>query len=482
MKILTGQQIAQADSLTIRNEGIEPLDLMERAAEQIALWICQNIDQSQRLLFFTGKGNNGGDGLAAARILHNAGFCCQVYTPFGVEVMSSQCAENFRRLPEGMLTEEPVLSDDTIIIDALLGNGISGTVREPLKSLIESINDSGCTVISIDIPSGMNTESNADSRTIIDADTTLTIQYPKLAMMLPEAGEHTGNIEVIDIGIDTSSFDSPYNYIAPELIAAVKHRRPKFAYKNMCGHALLVCGSVNMAGAAVLATGGALRSGCGLVTVHTPGSERLALQISCPSAMISPEPEDVFATVPSDLQKYSAIGVGCGIGTDKRTASALLDLMKKFPGPMIIDADALNMIADNKELLESVPKGCIFTPHIGEFRRLVGPWNSELEKLDLGLGLASRIGGTVIIKGPHTAICTEDGRIFFNSTGSSGMAKGGSGDVLTGLLAGLLAAGYKSAQAAAIGVFEHGRAGEKAAEYYGCESMNSSDIVDFLNL
>ncbi|UKI39325.1 MAG: NAD(P)H-hydrate epimerase [Alistipes putredinis] len=234
MKILTGCQIGQADALTVRDEGIEPIDLMERAAEQIALWICQNVDQSNSLLFFTGKGNNGGDGLAAARILHNAGFSCRVYTPFGIEQMSRQCAENFRRLPDRLLTDEPAVSEDTIIVDALLGSGMSGEVREPLKSLIESINASDRTVISIDIPSGMNAEDNAGSRTIVNAATTLTIQYPKLAMMLPEAGEHAGNIEVIDIGIDTSGFASPYNYIEPELISAVKRRRSKFAYKKTC--------------------------------------------------------------------------------------------------------------------------------------------------------------------------------------------------------------------------------------------------------
>ena len=482
MKILTGAQIAEADSLALQGEGIEAVELMERAAEQIALWICRNIDQSSRLLFFTGKGNNGGDGLAVARILHNAGFCCRVYTPFEARQMSGPCSENFGRLPEGLLSDEPSLSEDTVIIDALLGAGMSGEVREPVKSIIEFINGSGCTVISIDIPSGMGTEENAGRDTIVNADTTLTIQYPKLSMLLPEAGEHCGHIEVIDVGIETSAFDSPYNYIVPESIAAVKRRRPKFAYKNMYGHALLVCGSANMTGAAVLATSAALRSGCGLVTVHTPASERLALQVSAPSAMLSHEPRNVFATLPENLQKYSAVGVGCGIGTEQQTVMALRNLLERFSGPMVIDADALNIIADNREMLDMIPKGSILTPHLGELARIAGDWKTEREKLSLALGLSVRIGGTVIVKGPHSAVCTCDGRVLFNSTGSCGMAKGGSGDVLTGLLAGLLAAGYTSSQAAAIGVFEHGRAGEKAAEYYGTESMNSSDIVDFLNL
>ncbi len=482
MKILTAAQTAQADALCIEEEGIDSLSLMERAAEQIALWICNNIDQQQRLLFIVGKGNNAGDGLAAARILHNAGFCAQVYTPFPAESMSEQCRANFERLPEGMLSDELYADENTVIVDALLGIGTSGPVREPVAGLIEAINNSGCRVISIDIPSGMHSEDCNDGQTIVNADTTLTIQFPKLSMMLPQAGEHCGQIEVLDIGIDCSTFETPYHYVVPQMIEASKRRRPKFAYKNMYGHALLVCGSPCMTGAAILAAGAALRSGCGLVTVHTPYSERTALQVSCPSAMLSYEPEDVFASEPRDLEKYSAIGTGCGIGTDQRTASALRHLLSKFRRPMVIDADALNIIAADKELLYMIPTGSILTPHPGELRRLTGEWSSEQEKLALASRLASRTRSTVVVKGAHSAVCTADGRIYFNSTGSSGMAKGGSGDVLTGLLTGLLACGYTSAQAAVIGVFEHGCAGEKAEEYYSSESMNSSDIIDFINL
>jgi len=482
MKILTAAQIAQADALCIENEGIDSLALMERAAEQIALWICRNTDQQQRLLFIVGKGNNAGDGLAAARILHNAGFCVQVYAPFPAESMNEQCRMNWERLPDGLSSDEIAIDDNTTIVDALLGTGVSGPAGEPIASLIEHINDSGCKVISIDIPSGMHPEEGDKGAAIVNADTTLTVQYPKLAMMLPQAGGHCGRIEVLDIGIDDSLFETPYYYVMPEMIEASKHRRPKFAYKNMYGHALLVCGSTAMTGAAILATGAALRSGCGLVTVHMPYSERVALQVSCPSAMLSAEPEDVFATEPQNLEKYSAIGIGCGIGTEKRTARALKNLLSKFSGPMVIDADALNIIAEDKTLLDLIPQGSILTPHPGELRRLAGPWTSDREKLSLALRLSKRTRSTVIVKGAHSAVCTDDGRIYFNSTGDSGMAKGGSGDVLTGLLTGLLACGYTSRQASVFGVFEHGKAGEKAAEYYGSESMNSSDLIDFIDI
>lgn len=482
MKILTGNQIGAADRAALEKEGIDALELMERAAEQIALWICQNIDQQQRLLFFIGKGNNGGDGLAAARILYNAGFDCHVYTPFSADEMSEECRENMLRLPKGILSHDFPATEDSIIIDALLGSGLKGTVREPVKSIIGAINDSGCKVISIDLPSGMATEWNEHSEETVHADTTLAIQYPKLAMMLPEVGEHCGRIETIDIGLDCTEFQTPYHFTTQSIVDGIKRPRSKFAYKNMYGHALLVCGSQNMIGAAILATSAALRSGCGLVTTHIPHSERLALQISCPSAMLDTDPENIFSTIPHDIERYSAIGIGCGIGQAERTVDALRMLLTAYDKPMVIDADALNIIARNKDLIGKIPPDSILTPHLGELKRLIGEWGSEEEKLRGALQLAFKTQSSVVVKGAHTAVCMSDGRIYFNSTGDSGMAKGGSGDSLTGLLTGLLAMGYTGRQAAVIGVFEHGSAGEKAAEYFGSESMNSSDMIDFLKI
>lgn len=256
--------------------------------------------------------------------------------------------------------------------------------------------------------------------------------------------------------------------------------RREDAHKGDFGHALLVCGSCGMAGAAVLATMGALRSGCGLVTVHLPASERAVIHCTCPSAMVDSDPQGHFSILPSVLEKYTAVGCGCGLGRHPETAEALSALLDAYRKPKVLDADALNIIAASPELLESVPEGSVFTPHLGELRRLTGAWDSREEMLEKAVALAVRTRSCVVVKGPHSAVIAPDGQVFCNSTGNPGMATGGSGDVLTGLLTGLLASGYESFDAARLGVWLHGRAGDIAALHYGQNGMNSRDIADCL--
>lgn len=256
--------------------------------------------------------------------------------------------------------------------------------------------------------------------------------------------------------------------------------RREDAHKGDFGHALLVCGSCGMAGAAVLATMGALRSGCGLVTVHLPASERAVIHCTCPSAMVDSDPQGHFSVLPSDLDKYTAVGCGCGLGRHPETAAALSALLDAYRKPMVLDADALNIIAASPELLESVPEGSVFTPHLGELRRLTGAWDSREEVLEKAVALAVRTRSCVVVKGPHSAVIAPDGQVSCNTTGNPGMATGGSGDVLTGLLTGLLASGYESFDAARLGVWLHGRAGDIAALHYGQNGMNSRDIAGCL--
>lgn len=256
--------------------------------------------------------------------------------------------------------------------------------------------------------------------------------------------------------------------------------RREDAHKGDFGHALLVCGSRGMAGAAVLAAMGALRSGCGLVTVHLPESERAVIHCTCPSVMVDSDPQGHFSILPSVLEKYTAVGCGCGLGRHPETAEALSALLDAYRKPMVLDADALNIIAASPELLESVPEGSVFTPHLGELRRLTGAWDSREEMLEKAVALAVKTRSCVVVKGPHSAVIAPDGQVSCNSTGNPGMATGGSGDVLTGLLTGLLASGYESFDAARLGVWLHGRAGDTAASHYGQNGMNSRDIADCL--
>lgn len=256
--------------------------------------------------------------------------------------------------------------------------------------------------------------------------------------------------------------------------------RREDAHKGDFGHALLVCGSYGMAGAAVLATMGALRSGCGLVTVHLPESERMAIHVTSPSAMVDSDPGAYFSALPSNLDKYTAVGCGCGLGRHPETEAALQALLGAWHRPMVLDADALNIIAVRPELFKSVPDGSILTPHLGELRRLTGEWTSSADMMEKAFRLACRTRSCVVVKGPHSAVIGPDGRVSCNSTGNPGMATGGSGDVLTGLLTGLLASGYPAFDAARLGVWLHGKAGDIAALHYGQNGMNSLDIAGCL--
>jgi len=487
MKILTGKQIKDADWYTIENEPIESVQLMERASQAIAGWIYDNVDRSEPLLFVIGKGNNGGDGLAVARMLYEAGYRCGVYMVFDRNTLSTECLINYERLPvdiPAINNIEDVIGRRYTIIDALLGTGVKGEVLEPISSLIDTINHMPNKVISIDIPSGMHSETgNDEDQMIVKADITLTLEYPKLAMMLPEAGDYCGDLVILPIRLDPEFMEevqTPYHYITDKEISDIRLTRSKFAHKGTYGHALLICGSRGMSGAAVLATGGALRSGCGLVTLHVPADERLSVQTNYPSALLSLESNSCFSELPADLLRYQAIGIGCGLGRAEATVNAFEELLKSVDQPIVIDADALNILSDNNDFLQYIPENSILTPHPGELRRLVGDWENDEQKMELASAFAEMIQSIVIVKGAHTMISMPDGRIYFNSTGNSGMAKGGSGDVLTGYITGLLARGYSPENAAILGVYNHGSAGDLAAENIGVEAMNSKDIIDYI--
>ncbi len=484
MKILTGKDIKEADRYTIDNEPISSIDLMERASESIAEWICHNIDRERHLLFLIGKGNNGGDGLAVARILSQKGYRCSVYLAYRKEQLSEECLTNLKHLPDNVTAGNiNDINSDTIIIDTLLGTGVKGEIKEPLASIIHTVNSLPNNVIAIDLPSGMISEFGNTGQLIIKAGTTLTLQFPKLAMLLPEAGEYCGNIEILPIGLSEEYINNnptQYHYVTEDLIKSITLKRDKFAHKGTYGHALLICGSKGMAGAAILSTGAALRSGCGLVTLHIPADERMAVQAAYPSAILSLDKDSCFSELPRDISKYTTVGIGCGLGQSAQTVEAFGQMLRTTSKPMAIDANALNILSEHPELRKYIPEGSILTPHPGELQRLVGKWKDEEQKIKLVRELASKLQSVIIVKGAHTMICLPDGSCYFNSTGNSGMAKGGSGDVLTGYITGLLARGYSTAHAAILGVYRHGLAGDKAALKSGIEGMNSRDMVDEL--
>lgn len=370
-----------------------------------------------------------------------------------------------------------------MIVDALLGTGVRGELTEPLLGAVRRINSSGCRVVSIDLPSGMFSEFGNAGRTTVRATTTLTLEFPKLALLLPEGGEAAGEVVVLPIGLSEEYMDRAESlYFYTDAAAAA---RLPLSVRNspIRGTADMRC---SFAARKIWPElpfwrrGPPCARGCGLVTVHLPRSERVSVHANSPSAIVSGDPEPVFSRLPRDMGRYDAVGVGPGVGQDPRSFEALEALLRAGL-PAVIDADALNMLSARTELQRLVARGSILTPHLGELRRLAGDWASEDEKIEKTRDLASRLGCCVVVKGAHTMVCSSDGRCFFNSSGNPGMAKGGSGDVLTGFLAGLLARGYEPLAAAILGVYLHGRAGDRAADYYGQEAMNAGDLIDFLS-
>lgn len=500
IKIFTSAQIKEADRYTILHEPVSSLDLMERASAEIARWVASKYAANHHFYVFAGKGNNGGDGLAVARLLFLKGYRVSVATLFDDPELSPETLENYKRLPSEIPVyktgaasgrERPAFDfsllsgNDAVVIDAILGTGVRGDVTKDTAQVIRRINDDAVEVVSIDLPSGMQTEFGNRDKLMVHATVTLTLEFPKLALFLPEAGNFAGEVIVLPIGLSEcykESTQTPYFLLTESSVRALLVPRSKFSHKGTFGSALLICGKTGMMGAAVLACKGALKGGCGLVYAHVPYEERHIIQASVPQVIVGFDSGHCFSEVNFDPGSYSAIGIGCGLGQDEKSRKALKELLSKTEKPLVIDADAVNMIAGDKQLLQSIPKNSVLTPHPKEFERLAGKWEDEAAKFDR-LGSFCRTHEVIVVlKGAYTVVCSPGGNMYFNPTGNAGMAKGGSGDVLTGLIASLTARGYDPLTASLIGVWHHGRAGDRTAEKYGMESMTVLQLIEEINI
>ena len=490
MKIPNIQSARAADAYTIENEPISSVDLMERAATQIYFWLMKKLKTKEvSIKIFCGMGNNGGDGLVLARLLASNDIFAQVYIVHVSENFSHDCEVNYERLKEipevpmfGIFSKDdfPEIDDNDIIIDALFGSGLSRPLEGLAADMVNHLNDNHAIRIAIDIASGLNADSIGGTGPIIHADYTLSMQFPKMAFMYPENELYVGKWEVLDIkihpdyieNVETTNF-----YTTADVVKPLLYKRGKHSHKGTYGHALLIAGSTGKTGAALLASESCLRSGVGLLTTHLPKSAMLPLQVYLPEAMISPDKSDnCFSEVP-DLQPYNAIGVGPGLGKTEETANALKHLIQEVKVPMVLDADALNIISENKTWLSFLPERTIITPHPKEFERLFGKTDNSAQRIELQREMSKQYNIIIVLKGANTSITFPNGNCFFNSTGNPGMATAGSGDVLTGIILSLLAQRYTPEEAAIIGVFMHGRAGDSAAEKLGMEAMIAGDIV-----
>lgn len=494
MKILETSRIKAVDQYTIEHEPISSTDLMERASRAIFDAIKIRLKKQDQIKVFCGMGNNGGDGLALSRMLIVSGYKVYTYKVVHTEKASGDFEINEKRLkklqranylevrPDDSL---PAIEDSDIIIDALFGSGLTRPVEGFPASVVKHINASGARVISIDLPSGLfgedNTGNSADN--IIRADYTYTFQFPKLAFMFPENEMYAGQWQVLDIGLSKEFVDketTAWHFLMDADLKAGFRYRKKFDHKGKFGHALLIAGSYGKSGAAVLASRASLLSGAGLLTVHVPWANYAIQQSSVPEAMAIADENPHYITAVKDISPYNAVAAGPGIGIDPSTAGALKLLIQNSSRPLIFDADALNILAENITWLSFLPPGSILTPHVGEFERLAGKCSSGWERLQKAREMAFRFNCYIILKGAHTAIVAPDKQVIFNSTGNAGMATGGTGDVLTGILLGFLAQGYSALYTCMISVFLHGLAAEIAARRIPPESILAGDIASHL--
>lgn len=494
MKLFTTKQIAAIDKYTIENEPIADIDLMERASLQMTNWIVQQFSTEERLLFFAGPGNNGGDALAMARQLAELDYQCEVYLLDFGKALKGSPAINHKRLEEQgkvkltKLSSEddfPPIEDTDVLIDGLFGSGLSRPLEGLPAKVVQKINQLLNIVVAVDIPSGLMGENNAENNleNIIRADYTLTLQFPKISFLFAENESFVGQWEVLPIGLHSDGIaetPSPYALVDAEDIATRLPMRAKFDHKGSFGHALLIAGSYGKMGAAVLAAKACLRTGAGLLTAHVPHMGFPIIQTAVPEAMASIDQHDSMFTDFPKLESFAAIGVGPGLGLKKNSCRALCDLFGQAKVPMVIDADALNILAENEAWLEKLPEGSVLTPHPGEFRRLVGETTDSFDAVQQQIAFAKKYNCVVVLKGAHTSVAAPDGTMYWNSTGNPGMGTAGSGDVLTGIILGLLAQGMASFDAALVGVYLHGRAGDIAAKKRSEFALIAGDIIDSL--
>lgn len=503
MKILSIEQIREADTYTIQHEPIASVDLMERAAKRCVNWIMERFDPTTKFKIICGFGNNGGDGLAIARLLTEKNYKVEVFIIAPIDTVidkrSADFSTNYERLKlirndncvideiTSILSFQTALvsNKESVLVDALFGSGLNRAIEGLAAQVIDVMNKSNCKIISIDIPSGLYGDTlNEPTDRIISADYTLTFQFPKLSFMFPENADYIGEFTVLDIGLHPNYMDQTQtkNYFTTKTeVKSFLKTRSKAAHKGNFGYALIIAGSYGKMGAAVLSAKAGMHSGAGLLTVHIPKCGYEILQTTIPEVMCETDTETNFITDSIRVEKYNAIGIGPGIGTEKETQNVVKNLIQSSSIPLVFDADAINCIAENKTWLSFVPSNSIFTPHPKEFERLVGKAKNSMERLQLQRDFSIKYNAYVVLKGAHTSISAPGGDVFFNSTGNPGMATAGSGDVLTGIITSLLAQGYNSKQACILGVYLHGLAGDFASHEKTEESMIASDIIEHLS-
>ena len=491
--MFTATQIREMDAYTIKHEAIASIDLMKRASAAFVERFCEIVTKPRKVYVFCGQGNNGGDGLVISRYLIKKGYMVRVFILHISDNFSSDCAENLEALKKAnpnlvfAIKEEkdfPVLLEDTVVIDAIFGTGLSRPTEGLAASTIKHINQSKSKIFAVDIPSGLYCDKvNGVEDAIIKANFTFTFQLPKLSFLMCANAGYVGDWQVLNIGLDEGFIGTTkthYHTIDSAYIKSFFKQRDKCSHKGTFGHSLIIAGAYGKMGAAVLSANGCLRAGTGLLTTYIAKCGYTIMQTALPEAMVITDNEDNIITDIPDVQKYNAIGIGPGIGTDDETATAFRKLLQTAHKPLVIDADALNLLAKEQNLLSHLPENSILTPHPGEFARLTGATDNDWDRLEKARNFAAQHKCILVLKGAYTSVNLPDGNTFINTTGNPGMATGGSGDVLTGVITGLLAQGYKPDEAAILGVYIHGSAGDLATKDKSVQGLIAADIIEYL--
>lgn len=490
MKIFSASQIRACDTYTTHAAKISSYELMERAAGKCAAWVNEHLPHDAAFIVLCGSGNNGGDGLALTRMLHKQGYNAKAFLLRLGDELSEDCRKNFERLKgisEDLLEILPVDSliadvpEHVIIIDALLGTGINRSADGWVAELIHYINELPNKVISIDMPSGMPADSVPEKESaIIAADYTLSFQFYKRSFLHPETGNYTGQVSVLDIRLSETfiaSTHTSYHILDGAEVKNIFRRRKQFTHKGDYGMAYMVAGSKGMIGAAILTTKAALRSGAGKVKTLVPECGYDIMQISVPEAMVNVSGETYMTRV-KEWEEATTIGIGPGLGMADATARAFSEFITACKFPIVIDADGLNLLAKEPDLLHRLPADSVLTPHPKEFERLFGKTKDSMQRLELARTQSMKYNIYMVLKGHNAIIISPEGECWYNMTGNAGMATAGSGDVLTGIITGLIAQGYESFEAAKLGVYLHGLAGDYAMEKWSENGMTAGDIID----
>ncbi|WP_342646806.1 NAD(P)H-hydrate dehydratase [Mucilaginibacter sp. CSA2-8R] len=474
LPLLTAAQIREADAHTIATEAVSSIDLMERASKAWVSWFINHFqDKRQSITVYCGTGNNGGDGLAIARLLSEHG-----YQQLNVKIarFSEKFSDDFttnrqrlqplsipvRELPAGYQT---LTENSDIIIDALLGSGLNKPLSGDFDRLVTYLNSLNKTVVAVDVPTGIFTEGDIEEEsTILKADLVITFQQPKINFLLPESGDYIMCWETVNIGLNEDfiqSLQSPYQWVEERDIKKMLIPRKRFSNKGTYGHALLIAGQAKTMGAALLCSSACVYAGAGLTTACIPESGLTALNSYQAEVMAIVRRE--YELPDLELSKFTTLGIGPGLGKNEDALALLQYILNEYDKPIVVDADALNLLAAHPRLLEQLPAGSILTPHMKEFDRLFGEHKTWWQRLQTLKQKAQELNICIVLKNAYTITATPSGILYFNSSSNAAMATGGMGDVLTGIITALLAQKYSPEEACLIGVFLHGKAGDELA-------------------